>query len=1018
MKTLLPAIAAFCCLFHTAASAALSLSYNTGGTRINVNRNATPGSSMSATGGIAPYQWILEGGSLPPGISLNSDGTFAGSSTTVGVHAFTARATDALGVNAAASFILSVNAARQGTVQTVSFTGPVTGATVSFSLYLPPGYSDGSDTYPVIYHLHGIGGTHNGGQINTVPVSHESAVSAGLMEPCVIVFPDGYNDSFWADAVNAAQPAETNIMQEIIPHVEAGYRVRPGGAHRVIQGYSMGGFGAAKFAAKFPEQFACCAIYDGAMLNWTLMQQQHAAQTVTVFDSSQQVYNQFSAYHWIIENAATLRVSMPVRNAVGNLLTHNQNWQNALAAQNIPATFIHTGLPHSLGPLLDAQGANMWEFIAEGLDDLGGGDFTFTVNSANNTFAYSDAERSFGGIFVKPAGDGPFPAVIINHGQGGSPAGYSLGKASQMAAWGMVCIGPELTHVLGGETAPATTGHCPENEARGVACLNALVSLGYVDPDRIAIFGHSKGAYAAIGQVAALTTRLRAAGMSAGGIVPDSAGTGVAAPTHTEAGPIRTPFIMFHGETDPAVAASTSLAFKNLLDGFGVPNQRHLYDVSSYSPSQQHNIHQIPDIDADMMTKMRAWFTTHGMFGFSFGSSQGGLALSGASGALINVTLTASGGVGPYTWTVIGGALPAGVSLSADGTLAGTPASNGGFEFTVRATDANDATSEQTFTLTVAAPPTPEPEPRLRITLDGENRPNLEWDSIPGAWYQVEVSEDLVHWSALGAASVAAGESTYWQDAPLGSPPPRRFYRVRGFGVFTVNVSGNSFTYTDTQRSVTGILRKPAGDGPFPAVIINHGTGGSAGGYAGARANEMLPWGLVCIGANLTHQDTGAPDTETGHSPENHARIEACLAVLASRGYVDMNRVAMFGNSRGSFTAVGSASLLRSRIKAIGICAGGVLEDGDSSDVSYPSVSESSGITAPTLIFHGSNDTVVPPANSLRLQTLLSSLGVPNNRILHATTGTASHNLHQDATVWPQVLGAWQAWLVTHGVLP
>lgn len=308
----------------------------------------------------------------------------------------------------------------------------------------------------------------------------------------------------------------------------------------------------------------------------------------------------------------------------------------------------------------------------------------------------------------------------------------------------------------------------------------------------------------------------------------------------------------------------------------------------------------------------------------------------------------------------------------------------------MRATGANDAAGEQTFTLTVEGPPPLEPEPRLRITLDGGNRPTLEWGSIPGAWYQVEVSEDLVHWSALGAAGAAEGESTCWQDAPLGSPPPRRFYRVRGFGVFTVNVTGNSFTYTDAQRSVTGILRKPAGGGPFPAVVINHGTGGSAGGYAGARATEMLPWGLVCIGADLTHQDTGAPEAEMGHSPENHARIEACLAVPASRGYVDMNRVAMFGSSRGSFTAVGSASLLGARVRALGICAGGVLEDGDASEASYPSMSESSGITAPALIFHGSNDTVVPPASSLRLQTLLSSLGVPNNRILHATTGAAA----------------------------
>lgn len=1026
MKSALPpALVLFCWFCAATASAALTLSYDTGGTRINVNRNATLGSSLNATGGTAPYAWTLESGSLPPGINLNGDGTFSGTTTASGLYTFTARAMDSLGTSDMADFTLLVNAPRQGTVQTVSFTGPVTSGTVSFSLYLPPGYSGGSASYPVVYHLHGIGGTHNGGQINTVPISHEAAVSAGLVEPCIIVFPDGYNDSFWADAANVNKPAETNIMQEIIPHVEANYRARSGRKHRVIQGYSMGGFGAAKFAAKFPDSFACCAIYDGAMLNWQQMQQRHANQTANIFNNSQQVYNQYSAYHWVIQNAATLRASMPFRNAVGALLNDNQNWQAALGAQDIPATFVHTGLPHSLGPLLDAQGANAWEFIGDALDADDTGDFSFTINSANNTFTYSDAERSFGGIFVKPAGSGPFPAVIINHGQGGSPSGYSLGKANRMAAWGMVCIGPELTHVLGGETAPATTGHCPENAARGAACLNALASLSFVDADRIAIFGHSKGAYATIGQVAENTSRLRAAGMSAGGIVSDAVGSGVAAPTTTEASPIRTPFIMFHGDTDPAVAASTSLALKNLLDGFGVPNQRHVYDVSQYPAGQQHNIHQIPQIDADVMLKLRAWFTTHGLLPLHFSSSQGGLTLTGASGGAFTTTLTVEGGTGPYTWTLTAGALPEGISLNANGTLSGSSSESGDFQFTVQVTDANGASGEQTFNLTLDEPPPPDPPPPTpQLIRNADGSVSLVWDSVIGGWYQVETSDDLVQWIALGATAVATGATMSWTDdgTLTGAPPltvERRFYRVRCHGVFTVSVAGNSFTYTDAQRSVTGILRKPVGDGPFPAVILQHGTGGNASGYAQARANEMLPWDLVCIGADLAHQNGAPTDLATwGHSPENHARTEACLAVLASLGYVDMNRVAMFGNSRGAFTAIGSASLLGARLRAIGVCAGGVLEDTDTSDASYPSLTEAAGITTPRLIFHGSNDPLVPPANSLRLQNLLIALGVPNQRILHPTTGTAAHNLHQDATVWPQVLSAWQAWLTTHGVLP
>ena len=55
-----------------------------------------------------------------------------------------------------------------------------------------------------------------------------------------------------------------------------------------------------------------------------------------------------------------------------------------------------------------------------------------------------------------------------------------------------------------------------------------------------------------------------------------------------------------------------------------------------------------------------------------------------------------------YTET---GALPTGVSLGADGTLAGTPASGsaGTYPITITATDANTNTSTQSFTLTVTA---------------------------------------------------------------------------------------------------------------------------------------------------------------------------------------------------------------------------------------------------------------------------------------------------------------------------
>ena len=42
-------------------------------------------------------------------------------------------------------------------------------------------------------------------------------------------------------------------------------------------------------------------------------------------------------------------------------------------------------------------------------------------------------------------------------------------------------------------------------------------------------------------------------------------------------------------------------------------------------------------------------------------------------GVAYSATLTATGGVGPYTWAVSGGSLPAGLSLSAAGVISGTP---------------------------------------------------------------------------------------------------------------------------------------------------------------------------------------------------------------------------------------------------------------------------------------------------------------------------------------------------------
>lgn len=238
----------------------------------------------------------------------------------------------------------------------------------------------------------------------------------------------------------------------------------------------------------------------------------------------------------------------------------------------------------------------------------------FAFQWSGTNFTYTDTGRSFTGIMLKPAGNGPFPAVIINHGAGGTANGYSLMKARELVNWGLVCIGATLTHVANGETNSYNMGNCPENIARATACANVLASLPYVDTNRIALFGHSMGAFATIGDAAALGNRIRAAAITAGGIIPDSAGTNNAAPTVTEASPVQTPFVMFHCDGDPVVPYVREQLFQSLLDSNLVTNRHFLYSSNSIpNTNNWHNIHQDATVNADVLTNTYQWFQARGV---------------------------------------------------------------------------------------------------------------------------------------------------------------------------------------------------------------------------------------------------------------------------------------------------------------------------------------------------------------------------------------------------------------------
>ena len=71
--------------------------------------------------------------------------------------------------------------------------------------------------------------------------------------------------------------------------------------------------------------------------------------------------------------------------------------------------------------------------------------------------------------------------------------------------------------------------------------------------------------------------------------------------------------------------------------------------------------------------------------------------------------LTATGGTPPYTWTVVSGKIADGLALGpSDGSVTGTPTAAGTFTFTVQVTDAGGLNATQTFTIVVSLPAAPQ----------------------------------------------------------------------------------------------------------------------------------------------------------------------------------------------------------------------------------------------------------------------------------------------------------------------
>jgi dienelactone hydrolase len=235
-------------------------------------------------------------------------------------------------------------------------------------------------------------------------------------------------------------------------------------------------------------------------------------------------------------------------------------------------------------------------------------------------WTYRDGDFVMHGILLKPEGEGPFPAVLISHGLGGSAESFGLTKAREMVKWGFVCIAPSYTHSAGahgnrpgapqadppakgarGRQHPVDSGASAENVRRARTCLDLVSRMPEVDAKRLFAYGHSMGGFVTIGLAAIVPDRLQAAAITGSGIAPAE---GFPAPSAAKAEQVRTPFLILHGSADPVVRPQQSADFKAILDKNRVLNERTVYDGEGHPIDQTQR--------ERVFAAIRAWFEEHG----------------------------------------------------------------------------------------------------------------------------------------------------------------------------------------------------------------------------------------------------------------------------------------------------------------------------------------------------------------------------------------------------------------------
>jgi len=157
-----------------------------------------------------------------------------------------------------------------GSLEMIEYDSKTVGTKRRMQVYTPPGYAK-DKKYPVLYLLHGIGGDETEWQRFATPnVLLDNLIADGKATPMIVVMPNGRaqkNDRAEGNVMNTA-PAfanfERDLLDDVIPTIEARYSVQTDREHRSLAGLSMGGGQSLNFGLAHLDTFAWIGGFSSA----------------------------------------------------------------------------------------------------------------------------------------------------------------------------------------------------------------------------------------------------------------------------------------------------------------------------------------------------------------------------------------------------------------------------------------------------------------------------------------------------------------------------------------------------------------------------------------------------------------------------------------------------------------------------------------------------------------------------------------------------------------------------------